>query len=156
MRSAVGVWPTDCTVSRHRLPLFLRFLERMIRVLIVDDEPNQRRTLSIGLRLEGFEVLTAGSATEALEVLAAGPADIVMADLMMPGVNGLEFARQLRTLYPGVPVVLTSAYHLSERQLARADAGVVGFVPKPCAMGEVAKFLQAKVTARVAGVARSA
>ena len=119
-------------------------ISRVPRVLIVDDEPNQRRALAIGLRLEGFEVATAGSAHEALEVLAAGPVDIAMIDLMMPGVNGLDLARQMRTMYPSVPVVLTSAYHLSERQLARSDTGVVGFVPKPCAMSDVAKFLHAK------------
>jgi CheY-like chemotaxis protein len=118
----------------------------MPRVLIVDDELNQRRALSIGLRMEGFEVETAGGANEALVVLSSVAVDIALVDLMMPGVNGLELARQMKTLYPGVPVVLTSAYHLSERQLARSDAGVVGFVPKPCAMPEVARFLHAKVT----------
>ena len=128
----------------------------MPRVLIVDDELNQRRALSIGLRLEGFEVATAASALEALALLSATAIDIAMVDLMMPGINGLDLARQMRTLYPRVQVVLTSAYHLSERQLARADAGVVGFVPKPCAMSEVAKFLHDKVGLRGAVVAQSA
>ena len=117
----------------------------MPHLLIVDDEPNQRRALSIALRLEGFEVSTAPTAIEALEVLRVTEIDIALIDLMMPGVNGLDLARQMRRLYPGVPVVLTSAYHLSERQLARAEAGVVGFVPKPCPMQEVAAFLHAKV-----------
>ena len=63
----------------------------------------------------------------------AGDDDIQIGlfDLMMPGMNGLELARNVRALHPQVRVVLTSAYHLSERQLARADCGVVGFVPKP-------------------------
>jgi DNA-binding response OmpR family regulator len=115
------------------------------RLLIVDDEPNQRRALSIALRLEGFEVETAATAVEGLDILRTSPVDIALIDLMMPGVNGLEMARQMRSLYPGVPVVLTSAYHLSERQLARSESGVVGFVPKPCPMNEVAAFLHAKV-----------
>lgn len=126
----------------------------MPRVLVIDDEPNQRRTLAIGLRLEGFEVTVAGNAHEAFEHLLTVTVDVVLVDLMMPGVNGLDFARQMRTLHPGVPVVLTSAYHLSERQLARADAGVVGFVPKPCAMPEMAKFLHAKAKAAV-GMAKT-
>lgn len=122
----------------------------MPRLLLVDDEPNQRRALSIALRLEGFEVSTAATAVEALDVLRTAEVDIALIDLMMPGVNGLELARQMRTLYPAIPVVLTSAYHLSERQLSRADAGVVGFVPKPCPMFEVAAFLHAKArTTRV-------
>lgn len=118
----------------------------MSRVLVVDDEENQVRVLAIGLRLEGFEVLTARSADTAFDVLAREPVDIAILDLMMPGTNGLELARQVRHHYPKVRVVLTSAYHLSERQLARADCGVVGFVPKPYELAELAEFLRAKLT----------
>jgi DNA-binding response OmpR family regulator len=119
--------------------------------LVVDDEENQVRVLAIGLRLEGFEVLTARSADTAFDVLAREPVDIAILDLMMPGTNGLELARQVRTHHPKVRVVLTSAYHLSERQLARADCGVVGFVPKPYELAELADFLRAKL----AGSARA-
>jgi len=113
--------------------------------LIVDDEENQVRALAIGLRLEGFDVSTAREAQGALRVLEQDPADIAIVDLMMPGTNGIEFARTLRELYPDTRVVLTSAYHLSERQLTRADCGVVGFVPKPYALGELAAFLRCKL-----------
>ena len=104
----------------------------MARVLIVDDEENQVRVLAMGLSIEGFDVATARSAEEAMVALADHD-DILLGlfDLMMPGMNGLELARQVRTRHPHVRVVLTSAYHLSERQLERADCGVVGFVPKP-------------------------
>ena len=118
----------------------------MSRVLVVDDEENQVRVLAIGLRLEGFEVLTARSADTAFDVLAREQVDIAILDLMMPGTNGLELARQVRQHYPKVRVVLTSAYHLSERQLARADCGVVGFVPKPYELAELADFLRAKLS----------
>src|SRR5207249_3778572 len=102
------------------------------RVLIVDDEENQRRTLSIGLKLDGFEVSTASSSVEALRRLEQPPQiDLCLIDLMMPGLNGLDLARQLRRLHPGVRVVLCSAYHLSSRQVERADCGAVGFIPKP-------------------------
>jgi DNA-binding response OmpR family regulator len=115
------------------------------RVLIVDDEENQMRTLTIGLRLEGFEVGVARDAESALQVLRLEPADIAILDLMMPGTNGMELARTIRDLYPEVRVVLTSAYHLSERQLTRADCGVVGFVPKPYVLSELAEFLRHKL-----------
>jgi CheY-like chemotaxis protein len=128
----------------------------MPRVLIVDDEPNQRRALSIGLRLSGFEVSTAASAVEALEVLRLVEIDIAMVDLMMPGLNGLELAKQFRVLHPAIPVVLTSAYHLTERQLERADVGVVGFVPKPCSMDALAIFLTSKVGCRAPGATQNA
>ncbi|APR74955.1 sensor histidine kinase [Minicystis rosea] len=118
----------------------------MARVLIVDDEENQRRTLSIGLKLEGFEVVVAGSSQEALEILSASSpqVDLALIDLMMPGLNGLELARQMRSLFPNVRVVLSSAYHLSARQVERADCGAIGFVPKPYRLAELSSFLRAK------------
>jgi DNA-binding response OmpR family regulator len=117
----------------------------MPRVLIVDDEENQRRTLSIGLRLDGFEVQVAASGDEALRVLSGQPhIDLALIDLMMPGLNGLELARQIRRLHPHVRVVLSSAYHLSVRQVERADCGAIGFVPKPYKLAELCTFLRAK------------
>jgi DNA-binding response OmpR family regulator len=116
------------------------------RILIVDDEENQRRTLSIGLRLEGFDVVVAGGSQEALTALSASPGsiDVALIDLMMPGLNGLELSRQIRSLFPGVRVVLSSAYHLSARQVERADCGAIGFVPKPYRLAELCSFLRAK------------
>lgn len=115
------------------------------RILIVDDEANQRKSLAIGLRLEGYQVLEAADGEAALEVLAAHPVDLAIVDLMMPGINGLDLARRMRFRHPEVRVVLTSAYHLSERQLQRAEIRVVGFVPKPYAMEELVAFLREKL-----------
>jgi DNA-binding response OmpR family regulator len=118
-------------------------------VLIVDDEENQRRTLAIGLRLEGFDIAVASSSQEAIRALGAASAgiDLALIDLMMPGLNGLELARQIRRLYPSVRVVLSSAYHLSARQVERADCGAIGFVPKPYRLAELCSFLRAKTKA---------
>jgi DNA-binding response OmpR family regulator len=110
--------------------------------------------LAIGLRLEGFEVAEAHSGDEALALLesaSSAPFDLALVDLMMPTQNGLELARQLRRQYPLVRVVMTSAYRLSEGQLARADCGVIGFVPKPCSLAELARFLRAKLSAKAEG-----
>ena len=115
-----------------------------VRILIVDDEEAQRRTLSIALRLDGFEVECAASAADALQMLAQKRFELALVDLMMPGINGLDLTRQLQRLFPRTKVVLTSAYHLSERQLRSADCGAVGFVPRPFEMGELVAFLRAK------------
>lgn len=119
----------------------------MPRVLIVDDEENQRRTLAIGLKPEGFDVIVASSGQEALQILSSGAGqdvDLALIDLMMPGINGLDLARQMRRLFPSVRVVLSSAYHLSARQVERADCGAIGFVPKPYRLHELCSFLRAK------------
>jgi DNA-binding response OmpR family regulator len=102
-------------------------------VLIVEEQANQARVMAIGLRLEGFEVETAAGSADALLRLAAQPFD------------GIQLARIVRERHPGTRVVLMSAYHLSERQLARADCGAAGFVPKPLDLGELALFLRGKV-----------
>jgi len=115
------------------------------RVLVVDDQSNLTRVMAIGLRIEGFEVETAGHAEEALHEMASSPFDLAVVDLMMPGTNGIQLARMIRERFPLVLVVLTSAYHLSERQLLRADCGAVGFVPKPFDLTELARFLRSKL-----------
>jgi DNA-binding response OmpR family regulator len=123
------------------------------RVLVVDDETNHARVMAIGLRIEGFEVETAKDADSALGMLEAGPFDLAIVDLMMPGTNGIQLARMVREQHAATLVVLTSAYHLSERQLLRADCGAVGFVPKPFDLSELARFLKSKLaTPEVAGV----
>jgi DNA-binding NtrC family response regulator len=116
------------------------------RILIVDDEENQRRTLSIGLKHEGFDVLTAASAAEALQTFQEHPGiEVAVIDLMMPGINGLDLARQIGRLYPGIRVVLASAYHLSARQFERADCGACAFIPKPYSLPELCRALRGKV-----------
>ena len=117
----------------------------MPRVLVVDEQANQARVMAIGLRIEGFEVETCSGSAQALERLAAQPFDIAIVDLMLPGTNGIQLARLVRDGHPATRVVLTSAYHLSEGQLARADCGAAGFVPKPHDLGELAQFLRSKV-----------
>jgi DNA-binding response OmpR family regulator len=97
------------------------------------------------LRVEGFDVETAESSALALERLAAQPFDLALVDLMLPGTNGIQLARLARERHPGTRVVLMSAYHLSERQLTRADCGAAGFVPKPLDLTELAQFLRSKV-----------
>lgn len=116
----------------------------MPRVLIVDDEENQRKTLSIGLRLEGFEVVAAGSAEDAMRLLADNQVDVAMVDLMLPGTSGLDLTRQIRRMFPSVRVYLASAYHLSARQMERADCGAAGFIPKPYKLSDLASLLRAK------------
>ncbi len=115
------------------------------RVLVVDDEENQRQTLSIGLKHEGFEVYTASSAMDAVKKLSeVDGIEVAVIDLMMPGINGLDLARQIGRLHPGIRVVLASAYHLSARQFERADCGACAFIPKPYQLPDLCRALRGK------------
>ena len=97
--------------------------------------------------MEGFTVTTTLDADSALSEINGSEFDIAIVDLMLPGVNGIELARQLRNRQPSTRVLLTSAYHLSEAQLRKLDCGVIGFLPKPFAIEELAEFLRAKTDA---------
>jgi len=126
------------------------------RVLVVDEQDSQARLVAIGLRVEGFDAETAAGSDAALAQLQAQPFDVAILDLMLPGMNGIQLARVVRERHPSTCVVLTSAYHLSERQLARADCGATGFVPKPLDLSELARFLRSKVRGADVSAVRSA
>ncbi len=117
----------------------------MPKVLVIDDDLAAARALARSLSEDGFEVHSADGARAAIEHLEKFAIDVVMVDLMLSGMNGIELARHVATHYPSTRVILTSAYHLSERQILRADCGAVGFVPKPYAMAEVMGFLRSKL-----------
>ena len=115
------------------------------RILVVDDDPNEMRSLVIGLRLEGFDAVGAASGAAALTMLGEKDYSAIIIDLMMPEMNGLQLARTVRKTHAHVTTMLMSAYHLSPVQLARADTGVVGFIPKPFAFEELVRFIQFKI-----------
>jgi DNA-binding response OmpR family regulator len=119
-------------------------------ILLVDAADTDTAILASALRVEGLEVITTPTAKEARATLSAQPIALAIVDLMLRGeggVSGLELAREMRSTYPGMRVLLTSSYHLSERQLERADCGVSGFIPKPYDLREVVEFVRSKATA---------
>jgi CheY-like chemotaxis protein len=80
-------------------------------VVVVDDHPWVRQLTARMVRDAGYDVVEAGSAREALDLLkASGPVRLVLADVIMPGVDGMTLAEQVRELYPDQPIVLMSAY----------------------------------------------
>lgn len=119
-------------------------------ILLVDAADGDATLLASALRVEGFHVVHATSASEARKAVT-GPGHVALAlvDLMLrsdSGANGIELARELKIANPGMRVLLTSAYYLSERQLERADCGVSGFIPKPYDVAEVVSFIRTKVS----------
>ena len=114
-------------------------------LLIVDDDHNEMNSLAIGLRLEGFDADGVDSGSSALAALRQKEYAAVLIDLMMPEMNGLQLARQIRASHPTAITILMSAYHLSPVQLAKADTGVVGFVPKPFCFEDLVIFLRQKL-----------
>jgi len=114
----------------------------MTRVLVVDDEPQIRRALSINLRARGYEVDTAASGEEALQRAAARVPDVVILDLGLPGIDGVEVIRGLRG-WTRVPVVVLSVRDQERDKVAALDAGADDYVTKPFGMGELLARLRA-------------
>jgi CheY-like chemotaxis protein len=116
------------------------------RILVVDDEHGQRRSLAIALRFEGFEVTEASSSEEAIALSAERAFDAALVDVVMPGMNGIELARRLHIDHPHTKIVLVSAYHLSSRQLTLSGTGAVAFLPKPYRMASLVSFLRERAS----------
>jgi DNA-binding response OmpR family regulator len=120
-------------------------------VLLVDDDPGIRRTVAEGLELEGFHVVPASGGRAALAALeSVGPA-VVLLDLAMPDLDGLEVLRRLRADGDDVPVCVLSARDDVEDRVRGLQAGADDYVVKPFALEEIAARLHALLRRRPAG-----
>ena len=112
-----------------------------LRLLVVDDEPDARDLLAVGLGRCGAEVVTASSADEALDALAASSFDALISDIGMPGADGFELIRRVRALPPEsggrIPAVALTAYARSEDRLRSLRAGFEMHVSKPVELIEL-------------------
>ncbi len=103
----------------------------MPTILITDDEPNIRKTLSQTFKLEGYRVETAGDGRQALGVLEDGGIDLVMLDLQMPHMDGLETLRELRKRGHAMPVMLLTAHGSIDVAVEAIKLGAFDFLEKP-------------------------
>jgi DNA-binding NtrC family response regulator len=106
----------------------------MARVLIVDDEGRMRALLAMGLDSEGYEVDEAESAEGALEKLGAAPVDLVIADIRLGGMSGLELLGQIRARSPDVECIVMTAYADAKSGIEAMRGGAFEYVAKPFEM----------------------
>ncbi|MBU2695406.1 MULTISPECIES: response regulator [Pimelobacter] len=116
----------------------------MSRVLVVDDEPQILRALGIHLRARGWEVVTAGDGTEALALADATRPDVVVLDLGLPDMDGVDVIARLRR-GSSVPVLVLSGRSDSVDKVDALDAGADDYVTKPFGMDELLARLRALV-----------
>lgn len=105
----------------------------MARILVVDDEPDLRETLRRMLTRSGHTVQTFGSGAEALQAFEAQPADLVITDLMMPGLDGLAVTARVKELDPLTPVILITAFATLDSAVAALRSGAWDYLAKPFA-----------------------
>ncbi|MEZ6189148.1 MAG: sigma-54 dependent transcriptional regulator [Planctomycetota bacterium] len=108
-------------------------LERCGRVLVVDDEQSLLEVLEIVLQRSGYDVITRDRPEEGLEAFRASPPDIVLLDLHMPSINGLELLAQFKRIDPSVPVIVITAHSSWDNALEAMRLGAFDFIKKPFA-----------------------
>ena len=116
----------------------------MSRVLVVDDEPQIRRTLAINLRAVGYQVDLAATGEEALKAAADQQPDVVVLDLGLPGIDGLQVIQGLRG-WTRVPIIVLSVREREADKVAALDAGADDYVTKPFGFNELLARLRAAV-----------
>jgi two-component system KDP operon response regulator KdpE len=106
------------------------------RILVIDDEPQIRRTLEINLAARGYAVDLAATGEIALDLAARRHPDLVVLDLGLPGMDGLEVVRSLRS-WSKVPILVLSARETERAKVAALEAGADDYVTKPFGMAEL-------------------
>jgi two-component system KDP operon response regulator KdpE len=118
------------------------------RVLVVDDDPQLRQALTRALELDGYSITTAGNGVKALELVSQDRPDVMVLDVMMPYVGGLDVCRTLRGRKDRLPILVLTARDEVGDRVAGLDAGADDYLTKPFNMDEL--------LARVRAVSRRA
>jgi DNA-binding NtrC family response regulator len=123
-------------------------LERSPHILVADDERSIRLTLETGLSLNGFRVTCARTGSEALEAARSSSFDAVVSDIFMPDGDGLELVRELRAVYPTIPIILITAQGSVELAVRAVAEGASDFIAKPFEIGSLAALVRRHLSAR--------
>ena len=118
---------------------------KTLRILIVDDDPGQRSLLNSFLRSQHFETETAESGERALELLRTGKFDMMISDVRMPGMTGLETLRRARKEHATLPVLLVTAFTDVRDAVAAMRDGAVNYLAKPIDLDELLASVRAAV-----------
>ncbi len=114
----------------------------MTPVLVVDDEPQIRRALALNLAARGYEVFQAGTGEQALDAVARDRPEIVLLDLGLPGMTGIQVIEALRG-WTSVPIIVLTVRDDEHSKVEALDAGADDYVTKPFGMGELLARLRA-------------
>jgi DNA-binding NtrC family response regulator len=114
----------------------------MGRLLLVDDDEAVRITLAANLELEGFEIIEAESAEHALQLLPTVSVDVVLSDVRMAGMNGVDMFLQIKERHPDLPVILSTAFSSDSLMEQALLAGIFTLLPKPFKLDSAVRALR--------------
>src|SRR4030067_2410988 len=99
-------------------------------ILIIDDEPNLRRSLGLILQREGYSITTASNASEAIQLLQAGAYDLAFLDIKLPDQNGIQLLPQIKALYPDMPILILTAHATLDTAILAVRLGARDYLLK--------------------------
>ena len=117
-------------------------------ILIVEDEAKMRRILELSLGEDGFTMLSAEDAESGLKLLQNGSVDLVVTDLKLPGMNGLEFLQAVKRFNAALPVVVMTAFGTVETAVEAMKAGASDYVLKPFSLDEMRMVIHKELDVR--------
>jgi DNA-binding response OmpR family regulator len=120
-------------------------------ILVIEDEPGIVDFIERGLRAQGFDVMSATDGTSGADAAVNQDVDLVILDLMLPGLSGLDVLGALHEAKPGLPVIVLTALGEVENRVAGLDAGAVDYLTKPFSLTELAARIQTPRTTLSAG-----
>lgn len=113
-----------------------------IYVLIIDDEEDLAKTIAERLEIRGIKTQTAIDSEQAFNLIRSNPPDVVVLDLMMPGIGGLGILKQINLLEHKIPVILLTGYGSKERSIEGMNLGAFDYVLKPCNLDDLITKIQ--------------
>ena len=125
--------------SKPSLPL----TDRPTRILVIEDEESYRDALATGLGREGFEVQMAADGVAGLRLFTDHAPDIVLLDVMLPGLSGIEVCRQMQALLPAIPIIMVTALNTEVDVVLGLEVGAVDYLTKPYRLRELIARIQA-------------
>jgi two-component system KDP operon response regulator KdpE len=120
------------------------------KVLVIDDDPSLLRAMRVGLRARGHEVVTAHNGEEGVSQTALSSPDVVVLDLGLPDLDGLQVCRRIRE-WSSVPIIVLSATDAEARKVAALDGGADDYVTKPFGMAELEARIRTAMRHRTDG-----
>jgi DNA-binding response OmpR family regulator len=114
-------------------------------ILVVEDDPIIRQTVDYALRRAGFDTRTSGDGLEALEMVRELPPDLILLDLMLPGIDGFEFASQVRRTDTDVAIIMVTALGEERDKVRGLDAGADDYITKPFSIDELLARVRANL-----------
>jgi len=124
-------------------------------VLVIEDEPKIARLLELELQYEGYQVGKAGSGTEGLEMYHGGQWDLILLDIMLPGLSGIEVLRRIRAKDAMVPILMLTAKDSVEDKVSGLDLGANDYITKPFRIEELLARVRAALRLSAAAASSS-